>query len=136
MTRELLDEEMDREATGVAEPPFLPIAHHLHPDDPTERTALCGAEILGIPSFGEHLVCEKCLAFLEVNDRYREEKPLPDIVQSPRGDGRWLLVVNHPVARAWIEERLVDCERDGDGWVLERDALASIIGELYEAFMP
>jgi hypothetical protein len=43
--------------------------------------------------------------------------------------------VNHPVARAWVEERLTDAERDGVGFVLERDVVNSIMGELFEAFM-
>jgi hypothetical protein len=30
----------------------LPIAHCLHPDDPSGRTALCGVEILGVSSVG------------------------------------------------------------------------------------
>ena len=71
-----------------------------------------------------------------MTERHRDEKPRPDIEEFRREDGRWLLIVSHPVARAWVEERLVDCERDGDGYVLERHALASIIGDLQEAFMP
>ena len=30
-----------------------PIGHCAHPDDPSERTALCGEEILGVPAFGD-----------------------------------------------------------------------------------
>ena len=39
----------------------LPIGHYLHPDDPSNRTALCGAEILGVPTGDiECVLCSKC----------------------------------------------------------------------------
>jgi len=50
----IVEDSIQREA-------WLPIGHYLHPDDPSGRTALCGVEILGVPSFGEFTVCEDCL---------------------------------------------------------------------------
>ena len=38
------------------------IGHHAHPDDPSKRTALCGASILGISASGEYVVCPTCVA--------------------------------------------------------------------------
>jgi hypothetical protein len=136
VSRRLLDEAASVDARNVGEPPFRPIAHHADPNDPTLRTALCGAEILGIPSSGEYEVCEECWALFEMRGRSRGEKPQRDIEASPLGDGRYLLVVNHPVAREWVEARLPDTERDGDGFVLEGNTLDSILGELFEAHMP
>src|SRR5581483_1404186 len=37
----------------------LPIGHYAHPRDPSGRTALCGREILGVPT-GD-IPCEVCL---------------------------------------------------------------------------
>jgi hypothetical protein len=124
------------QAPDVGGPSFTPIAHHANPNDPTLRTALCGAEILGIPSSGEYEVCEECQALFEMQEPSRDEKPQRDIEASPLVDGRYLLVVNHPVAREWVETRLPDAERDGDGFVLEGHVLDSILGELFEAHMP
>jgi hypothetical protein len=52
----------------------LPVAHRLHPDDPSGRTALCGVEILGVPSFGTFETCLKCQVLFEAQDW----EPLPE----------------------------------------------------------
>jgi hypothetical protein len=45
------------------------IGHHLHPHDPTGRTALCGVEILGVPTNGiEHVLCFDCGALAMAGD--------------------------------------------------------------------
>lgn len=46
----------------------LPIGHYAHPFDPSKRTALCGVEILGIPTFGEFVLCEDCLWLRAAHD--------------------------------------------------------------------
>ena len=51
----------------------LPIGHFVHPDDPSGRTALCGVEILGIPTFGEFEVCTDCRTLRMAQDA----APLP-----------------------------------------------------------
>lgn len=52
----------------------LPVAHYIHPDDPSGRTALCGVEILGIPSFGKFQTCSLCVVLFTAQDW----EPLPE----------------------------------------------------------
>jgi hypothetical protein len=35
-------------------------SHFPHPHDDSQRTALCGRAILGVPAFGEYEVCVEC----------------------------------------------------------------------------
>ncbi len=49
----------------------LPIGHYMHPHDPSGRTALCGAEILGVESFGEFETCFKCQVLYATGDSER-----------------------------------------------------------------
>lgn len=136
MSREPVTRAAKVQTPDVGGPSFTPIAHHANPNDPTLRTALCGAETFGIPSSGEYEVCEECQVLFELTERAHGEKPRRDIEASPLGDGRYRLVANHPVAREWVEARLTDAAREGDGFVLEGHALDSILGELFEAHMP
>ena len=48
-----------------------PVAHFMHPQD--LRTALCGATILGIPSFEPFEVCSEC----QVHAAAQDWAPLP-----------------------------------------------------------
>jgi hypothetical protein len=45
----------------------LPIGHYPHPT--LERMALCGREILGIPTFGEFALCTECAVLAAAQDR-------------------------------------------------------------------
>lgn len=45
-------------------PPTRPVAHIAHPWKP--RRALCGAEILDIPAFGDYDDCEICFDIAEL----------------------------------------------------------------------
>ena len=44
------------------------IGHYAHPLDPSERTALCGEQILGVPAFGEFQACLPCQVNREAQD--------------------------------------------------------------------
>lgn len=46
-----------RQTEPVSEPPFRPIGHI---GKAGSRVGLCGAEILGIPAFGEYDLCPVC----------------------------------------------------------------------------
>jgi hypothetical protein len=48
---------------------WRPIAHYLHPDHPSGRTALCGVEILGVPTAGaEFTLCNVCAVLRQAQD--------------------------------------------------------------------
>ena len=44
---------------------FIPISHIPEPSNPTSRTALCGAKLLGIVATGEYTVCPECIRLAE-----------------------------------------------------------------------
>jgi hypothetical protein len=50
-----------------------PLAHYFHPVANDLRTALCGAKILGIPSFEPFEICEECQVLHAAGD----SAPLP-----------------------------------------------------------
>ena len=63
----LVEDAIQRDVYGP------PVGHHLHPDDPSGRTALCGVKILGVPAFGEFVTCTDCRTLRMADDA----APLP-----------------------------------------------------------
>ena len=54
---EIVKDAISREVNA----PFVPVGHYVHPSDPSGRTALCDAPILGIPAFEPFETCPKCI---------------------------------------------------------------------------
>lgn len=45
---------------AIARSIALPLAHYAHPVDASQRTALCGVEILGVAAFEPFALCTTC----------------------------------------------------------------------------